>query len=140
MRPGALDALDVSDATCLTRTRSPRHRASERSMPGHAAFGRSCHGICLPHEEWQSIFLLDAAVSAQITSGRRVSRHHGLAGCHGTEHRSAAGSKHSDSIRLYLLHLMYIYICYYHTSCTQRNHPRHVHRCNQPIAAINPSP
>jgi len=73
----------------------------------------------------QGIFLLDAAVSGQMASGRRVSWHRGHAGCQGTEHRSkyscrirkhAAGSRHSDSVQFYSFYLMYIYICYYHTS------------------------
>ena len=73
----------------------------------------------------QGIFLLDAAVSGQMASGRPVSWHCGHAGCQGTEHRSkyscrirkhAAGSRHSDSVQFYSLYLMYMYICYYHTS------------------------
>ena len=73
----------------------------------------------------QDIFLLDAAVSGQMTSGRRVSWHRGHAGCQGTEHRSksscrirkhAVGSRHSDSVQFYSFYLMYIYKCYYHTS------------------------
>jgi len=73
----------------------------------------------------QSIFLLGAAMSGQMASGRRVSWHHGHAVCLGTEHRSkyscrirkhAAGSRHSDSVQFYSFYLMYIYICYYHTS------------------------
>jgi len=74
---------------------------------------------------YQSIFLLGAAVSGQMVSGQRVSWHHGHAVCQGTEHRSkyschirkhAAGSRHSDSVQFYSFYLMYIYICYYHTS------------------------
>jgi len=73
----------------------------------------------------QSIFLLGAAVSGQMMSGRCVSWHHGHAVGQGTEHRSkysyhihkhAAGSRHSDSVQFYSFYLMYIYICYYHTS------------------------
>jgi len=84
-----------------------------------------CHSICLPDGAWQGIFLLD-------TSRRRVSWHHGHTGCQGTEHCSkyslhirkhAVGSRHSDSIQFYSLYLMYIYICYYHTSHSQRKHP-----------------
>jgi len=73
----------------------------------------------------QSIFLLDAAVSGQIASGRRASWHRSHAGYQGMEHRSkysrrirkhAEGSRHSDSVQFYSLYLIYIYICYYHTS------------------------
>jgi len=73
----------------------------------------------------QSIFLLGAAVLRQMASGRRVSWHHDHALCQGTEHRSkyscrirkhTAGSRHSDSVQFYSFYLMYIYICYYHTS------------------------
>jgi len=80
----------------------------------------------------QGIFLLDAAVSGEMASGRHVSWHHGYAGCQGTEHRSkysrrihkhAAGSRHSDSVQFYSLYLMYIYICYYHTSHFQHKYP-----------------
>jgi hypothetical protein len=60
----------------------------------------------------QGIFLRDAAVSGQMASRRRVLWHPGHASCQGTEHRNAAGSKHRDSIRLYLLYVMYIYIRY----------------------------
>jgi len=80
----------------------------------------------------QGIFLLDAAVSGQMASGRRVLWHCGYAGCQGMEHHSkysrrihkhAAGSRHSDSVKFYSLYLMYIYICYYHTSRFQHKHP-----------------
>jgi len=73
----------------------------------------------------QSIFLLGAAMSGQMASGRHVSWHHSHAVCQGMEHRSkyscrirkhAAGSRHSDSVQFYSFYLMYIYICYYHTS------------------------
>jgi len=74
----------------------------------------------------QGIFLLDV-------SRRRVSWHHGHAGCQGTEHCSkyysrhihkhVVGSRHSDSIQFYSLYLMYIYICYYHTLHSQRKYP-----------------
>jgi len=109
-------------------------------------------GICLLDGAWQGIFLLDAAVSGhfpsgrscvrtfsfwtqpsgQMASGQRVSWHHGYAGCQGTKHRSkyahgihkpAVGSRHSDSVQFYSLYLMYIYICYYHTSRFQHKHP-----------------
>jgi len=73
----------------------------------------------------QGIFLLDAAVSGQMASGRRVSWHHGHAVGQGTEHLSkyscrirkhAVGSRHCDSVQFYSFYLMYIFICYYHTS------------------------
>jgi len=73
----------------------------------------------------QGIFLLDAAVSGQMASGRRVLWHRGYAGCQGTEHHSkyshhihkhAAGSRYSDLVQFYSLYLMYIYICYCYTS------------------------
>jgi len=73
----------------------------------------------------QSIFLLGAAVSGQMVSGRRVSWHRSHTVGQGTEHRSkyscrirkhTVGSRHSDSVQFYSFYLMYIYICYYHTS------------------------
>jgi len=73
----------------------------------------------------QSIFLLGTTVSGQMASGRRMSWHHGHTVCQGMEHRNkyscrirkhAAGSRHSDSVQFYSFYLMYIYICYYHTS------------------------
>ena len=103
------------------------------------------HGLCLPDGACQGIFLLDAAVSGHFPSGRShvrafsfwaqpcqgkwrpddACRHHGHAVFQGTEYRSkyscrigkhAAGSRHSDSVQFYSFYLMYIYICYYHTS------------------------
>ena len=91
-----------------------------------------CQGIFLLDARCQGIFLLDVAVSGQMASGRRVSWHRGYTGCQGMEHRSkyscrihkhAAGSRHSDSVQFYSLYLMYIYICYYHTSRFQHKHP-----------------
>ena len=124
----------------------PWHHAFRRSMPGrhasgcsspwHLLTGQSVSGY-FPSERsrvrvfsfWtqpcQSIFLLGAAVSGQMASGQHVSWHHGHAVCQGMEHRSkyscrickhAAGSRHSDSVQFYSFYLMYIYICYYHTS------------------------
>ena len=80
----------------------------------------------------QGIFLLDAAMSGQMASRRRVSWHHAYTGCQGMEHRSKysrrihkhpVGSRHSDSVQFYSLYLMYISICYYHTSRFQHKHP-----------------
>ena len=98
----------------------------DAAVSGHFPSGRSCvRTFCFWMQPRQCIFLLDAAVSEQMASGRRVSWHHGHAGCQGTEHRSkysrrirkhTAGSRHSDSVQFYSLYLMYIYICYYHTS------------------------
>jgi len=97
------------------------------------------HGICLPDGAGQGIFLLGAAVSGQMASGQHVSWHYGHAVCQGTEHRSkyscrirkhAAGSRYSDSVQFYSFYLMYIYICYYHTSCGNKgklaNTTRHI--------------
>jgi len=92
---------------------------------GISSWTQPCQGIFLLEAAVSGHFLLDAAVSGQMASGRRVSWHHGHAGCQGTEHRSkysrhirkhAVGSRHSDSVQFYSLYLMYIYICYYHTS------------------------
>ena len=86
-------------------------------------------------QPYQGIFLLDAAVSGHFlldASRRHVSWHQGHAGYQGTQHRSkysrrirkhALGSTHSDSIQFYSLHLMYIYIYYYHTSPSQCKNP-----------------
>jgi len=105
----------------------------DAAVSGHFPSGRSrVRAFSYWTQPCQGIFLLDAAVSGQMASGRRVSWHHGYAGCQGTEDRSkysrrirkhAAGSRHSDSVQFYSLYLMYIYICYYHTSRFQHKHP-----------------
>ena len=122
---------------------SPRHLLTGRSVAGHFRSGRMVSGhfpsgrsrvraFSFWTQPCQGIFLLDAAVSGQMASGRRVSWHRGYAACQGTEHRSkylrrihkhTAGSRHSDSVQFYSLYLMYIYICYYHTSHFQHKHP-----------------
>jgi len=88
----------------------------------------------------QCIFLQNATVSGKMVSGRCVSWHHGHTGCQGTEHRSkysrgirkhAAGSRHSDSVQFYSLYLMYIYICYYHTSRGNRGKLANTARCDE---------
>jgi len=105
----------------------------DAAVSGHFPSGRSCvRAFSFWTQPCEGIFLMDAAVSGQMASRRRVSCHCGYAGCQGTEHRSkysrrihkhAAGSRHSDSVQFYSLYLMYIYICYYHTSCFQHKHP-----------------
>jgi len=103
------------------------------AVSGHFPPGRSrVRAFSFWTQPCQGIFLLDAAVSGQMASGRRVSWHRGYAGCQGTEHlskysrrihKNAAGSRNSDSVQFYSLYLMYIYICYYHTSRFQHKHP-----------------
>jgi len=98
----------------------------DAAMSGHFPSGRSCvRAFSFWTQPCQSIFLLGAAVTGQMASRRRMSWHHGHAVCQGTEHRSkyscrirkqAAGFRHSDSVQFYSFYLMYIYICYYHTS------------------------
>ena len=135
-RPDALDALDASDATYLTRTqfaKAPCIRSQLATAPcvrtqlatASAYRTERVRSFSFWTQPCQGIFLLDAAVSGQKASGRRVSWHRGHAGCQGMEHRSkyscrirkhAVGSRHSDSVQFYSFYLMYIYICYYHTS------------------------
>ena len=118
------------------RHRMPGRRASRRSWPRHLLTGWSVSGhfpsgrsrvraFSFWTQTCQSIFILGAAVSAQMASGRHVSWHHGHAVCQGMEHRSkyscrirkhAAVSRHSLSVQFYSFYLMFIYICYYHTS------------------------
>jgi len=105
----------------------------DAAVSGHFPSGHSrVRAFSFWTQPCQGIFLLDAAVSGQMASGRCVSWHRGYAGCQGTEHRSkysrrinkhAAGSRHSDSVQFYSLYLMYIYICYYHTSRFRHKHP-----------------
>jgi len=105
----------------------------DAAMSGHFPSGCSrVRAFSFWTQPCQGIFLLDAAVSGQMASGRHLSWHRGYAGGKGTEHRSkysrhihkhAAGSRHSDSVQFYSLYLMYIYICYYHTSRFQYKHP-----------------
>jgi len=98
----------------------------DAAVSGHFPSGCSCvRAFSFWTQPCQGIFLLDAAVSGQMASGWHMSWHRGHAGCQGTEHRSkyscrirkhAAGSRHSDSVQFFSFYLMYIYICYYHTS------------------------
>jgi len=98
----------------------------DAAMSGHFPSGHShVRAFSFWTQPCQSIFLLGAAVSGRMASGRRVSWHHGHAVCQGREHRSkyscrirkhAVGSRHSDSVQFYSFYLMYIYLCYYHTS------------------------
>jgi len=109
------------------------HFRSGRTVSGNFPSGCSrVRAFSFWTQPCQGIFLLDAAVSGQMASGRRVSWHRGYAGCQGKEHYSkytrriykhVAGSRHSDSVQFYSLYLMYIYICYYHTSRFQHKHP-----------------
>jgi len=138
---------------CEFRHSSPRHLLTGWSVAGHfrsrctvsGHFPSGCtvsghfpsgpsrvRAFSFWTQPYQGIFLLDTAVSGQMASGRYVSWHRGYAGCQGTEHRSkysrriykhAADSRHSDSVQFYSLYLMYIYICYYHTSHFQHKHP-----------------
>jgi len=112
-------------APCI-RTPYARAPCVRTQLPMASAYRTECvRAFSFWTQPCQSIFLLGAAVSGQMASGRRVSWHHGHAVCQGTEHRSkyscrickhAAGSRHSDSVQFYSFYLMYIYICYYHTS------------------------
>jgi len=102
------------------------------SWQGIFLLDTGCQGIFLWTQPYQGIFLLDVAVSGQMASGQCMSWHRGYTGCQGTEHRSKyscrihklmVGSRHSDSVQFYSLYLIYIYICYYHTSRFQHKHP-----------------
>ena len=125
-RPDALDALDASDATCLTRTQFAMAPCIRTPLAMASAYWTEhVRAFSFWTQPCQGIFLLDTAVSGQMASGQRVSWHRGHAGCQGLEHRSkyscrirkhTAGSRHSDLVQFYSLYLMYIYICYYHTS------------------------
>ena len=105
----------------------------DTAVSGHFPSGRSCvRAFSFWTQPCQGIFLLDVAVSGQMAFGRCVFWHRGNAGCQGTElrskysrriHKHAAGSRYSDSVQFYSLYLMYIYICYYHTSRFQHKHP-----------------
>jgi len=109
------------------------HFPSGRTVSGHFPSGRSrVRAFSFWMQPCQGIFLLDTAVSGQMASRRCVSWHRGYTGCQDMEHRSkyssrihkhAAGSRHRDSVQFYSLYLMYIYICYYHTSHFQHKHP-----------------
>jgi len=114
---GAWQGIFVLDARCQGIF------LLDAAVSGHFSFWTQ---LC------QGIFIMDAAVSGQMASRRCMSWHRGYAGCQGTEHRSkyshrvhkhTAGSRHSDSVQFYSLYLMYIYICYYHTSRFQHKHP-----------------
>jgi len=109
------------------------HFPSGYTVSGHFSSGRSrVRAFSFWTQLCQGIFLLDTVMSGQMVSGQCVLWHHGYPSCQGTEHRSkysrrihkhAVGSRHSDSVQFYSLYLMYIYICYYHTSCFQYKHP-----------------
>ena len=122
MRPDA-----ASHGICLPDGACQGIFLLDAAVSGHFPSGRSrVRAFSFWTQLCQGIFLLDAAVSGQMASGRCVLWHCSYAGCRGTEHRSkysccickyAVGSRHSDSVQFYSLYLMYIYICYYHTSC-----------------------
>jgi len=117
----------------------------DAAVSGHFPSGRRrVRAFSFWTQPCQGIFLLDVGVSGHFPSGRSRVRANGIrtarvmapwlryTGCQGTEHRSkysrrihkhAAGSRHSDSVQFYSLYLMYIYICYYHTSRFQHKHP-----------------
>jgi len=124
---GAWEGILVLDARCQGIF------LLDTAVSGHSPSGRSpVRAFSFWTQRCQGIFLLDAAVLGQMVSGRRVSWHRGYAGCQGTKHCSkysrrihkhVAGSRHSDSVQFYSLYLMYIYICYYHTSCFEHKHP-----------------
>jgi len=136
-RLDTLDALDASDATCLTRTQFTMApcirtqlamaRCVWRQLATASAYRTErVRAFSFWTQPCQGIFLLGTAVSGQMASGRRISWHRGHAGSQGTEHRSkyschirkhAVGSRHSNSVQFYSFYLLYIYICYYHTSC-----------------------
>jgi len=134
---GAWQGIFVLDARCqgifLLDARCQGIVLLDAAVSGHFPSGRSrVRAFSFWTQPCQGIFLLDAAVSGQMASGRRVSWHRSYAGCQGMEHRSkysrrihkhAAGSSHSDSVQFYSLYLMYIYICYYHTSRFEHKHP-----------------
>jgi len=134
---GAWQDIFVLDARCqgifLLDARCQGIFLLDAAVSGHFPSGRSrVRVFSFWTQPCQGIFLLDAAVLGQMASGRRVSWHRGYAGCQGTAHRSkysrrihkhTAGSRHSDSVHFYSLYLMYIYICYYHTSRFQHKHP-----------------
>ena len=130
----------------------PRHHTPGRSLPRHLLTGRSVAGHFRFGCTVSGYFPSGRTVSGHFPSGRSVSGHfpsgrsrvrafsfwtqpcqgRGYAGCQGTEHRSkysrcihkhVAGSRHSDSVQFYSLYLMYIYICYYHTSRFRHKHP-----------------
>ena len=138
-RPDALDALDTSDATCLTRMQFAMAPCIWTQLATVSTYQTErVRAFSFWKQPCQGIFLLDAAVSGQMASGRRVSWHRGHAGCQGTEHRSkyscrirkhAAGSRHSNSVQFYSLYLMYIYICYYHTSHGNKGKLANMTRC-----------
>jgi len=137
--PDALDTLDALDATCLTRTQFAIAPCIQTQLATASAYRTErVRAFSFWTQPCQGIFLLDAAVSGQMASGRRVSWYHGHAGCQGTEHCSkysrrirkhAAGSRHSDSVQFYSLYLMYIYICYYHTSRGNKGKLANMTRC-----------
>ena len=113
----------------------------DTAMSGYFPSGRSrVSAFSFWTQPCQSILLLDAAMSGQMASGRRVSWHHGHAVCQDMEHRSkyscrirkhAAGSRHSDSLQFYSFYLIYIYICYYHTSRGNKGKLANTTRCDE---------
>jgi len=111
----------------------------DAAVSGHFPSGHSCvRAFSFWTQPCQGIFFLDAAVSGQMASGRHVLWHCGHAGCQGTGHcgkyscrirKHAAGSRHSDSVQFYSFYLMYIYICYYHTSRGNKGKLANTTRC-----------
>jgi len=118
--PDALDALDVSDATCLTWTQITTAPCVRTQIATASAYRTECgRAFSFWTQPYQGIFLLDAAVSGHFPSGRsrvrafsfwtqpcqgiflldasgqRVSWQHSHTGCQGAERRS----KYSGRIR-----------------------------------------
>jgi len=109
-----------------SRRSSPQYLPTRWCVSGHFLSRRSCVRVFLLWTQpCQGIFLLDGVVSWQMVSRRHVLWHRGHTGRQRTEDRSkysrrirkhAVGFRHRDSVWFYSFYLMYIYICYYHTS------------------------
>ena len=142
-RPDAQDALDALDATCLTRTQFAMVPCIRTQLAMASAYWTQCvRAFSFWTQPCQCIFLLDAAVSGHFPSGRSRVRANGIRmtrvmapwlrwlSRHGTSQQilmshsqTRSGFQHSDSVQFYSLCLMYINICYYHTSRFQHKHP-----------------
>jgi len=142
--PGRAHTAPNAKCTGNVNSDAARHGTvhSDAVCQGAVCPDAALHSICLLDGTCQDIFLLDGAVSGHFPSGR--SRVRGFSFwaqpcqgkwrpddvCHGTMvalsvnarnyscriRKHAAGSRHSGSVQFYSFYLMYIYICYYHTS------------------------
>ena len=153
LRPDALDALDISDPTCLTRTQIATAPCIRTQIVTASAYrmerGRAFSFWMQP---CQGIFLLDAAVSGHFPSGcsrvrafsywtRPEDAYHGTTFTLAVKARNIVANTRvafantqqvpgrvTQSSSILYIYGMYIYICYYTLRVSSKSTQRHTHR------------